>query len=225
MVTVMEPWDGMRLPPAELFASLRREIEETGALRRGRLDVEALARERAVRWRREGQPLPVSVEEGYLLGVKWPAYWRFLELLPSTRFLICVRHPFEVVASFVGSGGRLAQGLDYDTAFNRRMNRELQAATSDPSVRRVLLYDYVVSRTLPYLDRPNVLLVRYERWFRDAEALAGEIQDFLGVSLRRDTVAVRPPRAPALAADDRLVVARHCRTAAQLGYELSEGSA
>src|SRR5919109_1001972 len=30
-LTVMEPWDGMRLPIAPLFASLRDEIDRTGA--------------------------------------------------------------------------------------------------------------------------------------------------------------------------------------------------
>jgi hypothetical protein len=50
VVTVMEPWDGLRSPPAELFASLRAEIAQTGRLCRGKLDVEALAAEDAVRW-------------------------------------------------------------------------------------------------------------------------------------------------------------------------------
>jgi hypothetical protein len=227
VVTVMEPWDGMRLPPAELFASLRREIGQTGHLSRGRLDVETLDRQGGIRWQREGAaavPLPVE-EDGYLLGVKWPAYWRYLELLPRTRFLVCVRHPFEVVASFRASGGRLAQGLDYDTAFNRGMNRELRGATADPTLRRVLLYDYVVSRLLPHLDRPGVLVVRYERWFQEPEVVMGEVEDLLGVPLRRGTVKIRPPDAPALGAEERRIVTEHCRTAGALGYRLSEGSA
>lgn len=222
VVTVMEPWDGMRLPPAELFASLRREIAETGQLTRGKLDLDALVRDRMVRWQREGAAaVPVPVEEDYLLGVKWPVYWRYLELLPETRFLVCVRHPFEVVASFRASGGRLPQGLDYDTAFNRRMNRELRGATPDATLRRVLLYDYVVSRLLPHLDRPGVLVVRYERWFQEPDELMDEVEHLLGVPLRRDAVEIRPPDAPSLTAEERRVVAENCRTAAALGYRLS----
>jgi hypothetical protein len=39
VVTAMEPWDGLRLAPAELFASIRREIDDTGRLSGSKLDV------------------------------------------------------------------------------------------------------------------------------------------------------------------------------------------
>ena len=61
VVTVMEPWDGMRLPPADLFASVREEIVQTGWLQKGRLDVEALRSRGEVRWGRDGEfPHPVA---------------------------------------------------------------------------------------------------------------------------------------------------------------------
>ena len=61
VVTVMEPWDALRLPPRDLFESLRAELATTGKLRRGRLDVAALQSAGAVSWLREGEAAyPVS---------------------------------------------------------------------------------------------------------------------------------------------------------------------
>lgn len=193
VVTAMEPWDGMRMAPADLFASLRGEIDDTGSLTRTRLDPVALQDEGRVRWRRSGQvEAPIPTGDGYLLGVKWPAFWRYLERLPDTRFLVCVRHPLEVVASFERKGGRLAEGFDYDIPFNARMNARLALATDDPRDRRVLLYEHINSRIVPHLDDDNVLVVRYERWFRDPGALREEIGAFLGVELDRWPVGIRP---------------------------------
>jgi hypothetical protein len=220
VVTVMEPWDGMRLPPAELFSSLRREIA-TGRLRRGRLDLGALERERMVRWCRDGErPHPVDADPDHLLGVKWPAFWRYLDLLPDTRFVVCLRHPANVVESF-GRAGRLGSGLEYDTRFNRVMNEALTAATADDAVRRVLLYDYINSRLLPHLTRANVLTVRFERWFTEPEAALGELERFLGVELRADRVHIDRAPGDARPTDEALALVReHCRTAEALGYRL-----
>lgn len=219
-VTVMEPWDGMRLPPAELFASLRAEVA-TGRLRRGRLDLSALEREGAVVWRRDGDvDHPVDADPDHVLGVKWPAFWRYLDLLPTTRFLVCLREPVATVQSFARVGGRLAQGLDYETRFNQTMNAALTAASPVPEVRRVLLYDYINERLLPHLARPNVLVVRFERWFAEPAALVDEIGRFLGVALRPGVARVEA--GPSVGSDDDEAVAlvrRHCRTAAALGYD------
>jgi hypothetical protein len=221
VVTVMEPWDGMRLPPAELFASLRAEVA-TGRLRRGRLDLDALDREGAVRWCRDGElPRPVAAEPDHLLGVKWPAFWRYLDLLPDTRFIVCLRHPLPVVESFARQGGRLAEGLDYDVPFNRAMNDELLAATADPGVRRVLLYDYINARLLPHLDRETVLVVRFERWFHEPAAVVADVARFLGVELRPDRVQIDAAAGRAGAAGRTVTLVReHCRTAGALGYTL-----
>ena len=219
IVTVLEPWDGMRLPPRQLFASLRGEIAETGRLRRGKLDVARLDDAGEVRWRSEGGPVPLGVVDGYLLGVKWPAFWRYLELLPETRFVVCVRDPFQTVASFKRVGGRLGEGLDYDIAFDRAMNDELLAATSDIAVRRALLYEYIASRVAPFLARSNVLTVRYERWFSDTDGLIAELEAFFEVPLQKG-VRVRPPSTDdsALLSRERALIRQLCRSAEAVGY-------
>lgn len=195
VVTVMEPWDALRLPPAELFRSLRSELA-TGMLHRGRLDIGALLSRGEVAWCRDGErPHPVETGPDTLVGVKFPAFWRYLELLPGTKFLVCLRDPAEVVRSFDQTGGRLGMGLDYDVPFNARMNSELLAATDDPAQRRVLLYDYINARVQPHLQRPNVFAVRYERWFTDRDGLVREIGDFLGVKLGHGYPVVRRPSA------------------------------
>lgn len=226
VITVMEPWDGMRLSPAALFRSLRDEIERTGRLSRGRLDVGALQEGGAVRWCREGTSVPrVAMTPDAVLGVKWPGYWRYLELLPRTRFLVCLRDPVEVITSFRLAGGRVREGLQYDTAFNRDLNRALTAATDDPAVRRVLLFDYVHERILPFLSRPNVLVVRYERWFDDRHRLLDEIAAFLGVDLDPGPVRLQEPRSRSPSDPRELsLIRRYCRTAAALGYPLDRAA-
>jgi hypothetical protein len=213
VVTVMEPWAGLGLPPAELFASFREELA-SGELRRGRLDVEALERARTVRWVRDGELVHrVDVPPDHLLGVKWPTFWQYLGRLPTTKFVVCLRDPHEVVASYEQEGGRLALGLEYDVPFNREVNRELEAATDDPAVRRVLLYDRINEHLLRFLDDDNVFTVRYERWFEDRSNLVSELGRFLGVELDPDRVDIRPPESRRQA---RLPVPS--RTAAALGY-------
>jgi hypothetical protein len=221
-VVVMEPWDGMRLPPAELFASLRAEMGETGRLTRGKLSFDALSKDGEVRWRREDAVAQeVEVDEGHLLGVKWPAFWRYLEMLPTTRFLVCLRDPAEVIASFKRVGGRLGQGLEYDTAFNRGMN-DVLLKTQDVALRRVRFFDHVHSRILPFLSRPNVLAVRYERWFKEPERLLGEIGHFLGADVTRAPAVIqqREHRTP-LGPDEMALLQKECRTAEAIGYPLT----
>jgi hypothetical protein len=213
VVTVMEPWAGLRLPPAELFASFREEIA-SGVLRRGRLDVAALESERRVRWVRDGEVThPIAASADHLLGIKWPAFWQYLGRLPTTKFVVCLRDPHEVVASYEQEGGRIAQGLDYDVPFNRQLNEELQAATDDPAVRRVLLYDRINQHVLRFLGDDNVFAIRYERWFDDRGRLVGELGDFLGAQLDPDRVEIRPPQSRR-----RAELPVPSRTAEALGY-------
>lgn len=211
----------MRLPPADLFASLRPEIE-SGVLRRGKLDVAALERDGDVRWLREGQgAIEVSAESGFLLGVKWPAFWRYLDLLPDARFIVCLRHPVEVIASFKQTGGRLAEGLDYDIAFNRSMNERLRNTTGSPMLRRVLLFEYVHTRIVPHLNRANVLALRYERWFTERPRVLEEISEFLDEDLTAPRVRVRPPSGKhRLSPDEMSLIREHCSSAEALGYSL-----
>ncbi len=223
VVTVMEPWDALRMPPRDLFDSLRHELATTGVLGRGRLDIAALVREGAVAWCRDGEwPQPVEVDEGFQLGVKFPAFWRYLDLLPQTRFLVCLRDPVEVVRSYSSTGGRLEQGLDYDVPFNAAMNNELLAATGDPAVRRVMLYDYIHRRIMPHLARPNVLAVRYERWFTEPDRLLAEIAKFLDADLTAPMARLERPRSrgDVTGRGERDLLGTHCSTAAPLGYHV-----
>ena len=220
IITVMEPWDGLRMPPAELFRSLRSEIE-SGVLQRGRLDVEALRSEGKVRWCADGaKPVSVETDADYRLGVKWTAFWRYLDLLPGTRFLVCVRDPVETVASMQRSGGQLARGLTYDVPLNREMNDHLKAATRDVRLRRVLLYEYINSRILAELNRPNVLVVRYERWFHDVDNLRREISEFLETPIAGWPAKIRPPESSQELSDrDRRMIREYCPSATSLGYQ------
>jgi hypothetical protein len=165
--------------------------------------------------------VPVACDDDHVLAVKCPVLWRYLERLPATRFLVCVRDPREVVASCARSPGRLAEGLDYDVPFNRAMNRHLLAATGDRALRRVLLYDYVYERILPHLGRAEVFAVRYERWFTEPDVLLAELGAFLETDLSRPLARVREPRDLAAAPIEDGVAAlvrEHCRTAGALGY-------
>lgn len=224
VITVMEPWDGLRLPPAELFSSLREELARTGVLSRGRLDVAALRDEAAVRWCADGaRPIAVDWTDQTLTGVKLPAFWRYLDLLPDTRFLLCVRDPEEVLASYLHTGGRLAAGYDYDVAFNAAMNSWLRGATDDSATRRALLYEYIGARTLPYAEAPNVHVVRYERWFTDPHGQLADVAAFLGVDPLRPQVRLRAPRGvrdrpEADRARDLALVRAYCQSARAWGY-------
>jgi hypothetical protein len=220
IVTCMEPWDGLRMPLASLMPSLRTEIRD-GALSRGRLDIEALEQDREVRWIKDGEKAyHVNANPGFQLGVKWPAFWKYVALLETTRFLICVRDPVSSVTSFASSGGRLALGLDYDVAFNRAMNRELRSRTSDPRTRGAMLWEYINSRLLPSLGQQNVMVVRYEEWFEDFDGLLGRVGDFLGVTLEGSIVDLRHPRSGDPNSGILEAVAKHCPTSALLGYEV-----
>ena len=225
-VSVMEPWDALRLPPRQLFASLRAELG-SGRLRRGHLDVASLRADGSVVTCVDAeQQVSVTLDPDYVLAVKYPVLWRYLDLLPTARFLVCIRDPREVVASFRRSPGRLAEGLDYEVPFNRAMNRSLLESTHDVALRRVLLYDYVHERVLPHLDRPGVFVVRYERWFSEPDQLLAELGAFLGTDLSRPLARLRPPRNRAAEPTDEdaadLALAReHCRTAEALGYCLA----
>lgn len=218
-VAVMEPWDGMRLPPAELFSSLREEIGTTGSLRRGRLDAEALGGLGEVQWKREGlRTERTPTLPRYLLAVKWPAYWRYLDMLEQTRFIVCLRHPLEVIASYRRTGARLESGYDYEVPFNRRMNDYLSAATQDKSERRVRLYEYIYSRIAPHLSRPTVYSLRYERWRSEPAEVLNELSEFLETDVRDTPVQIRTPEPPDVSAEERALIRAFCKSANAIGY-------
>ena len=95
-------------------------------------------------------------------------------------------------------------------------------ATRNPALRRILLYDTINLRMLPYLDRPNVLEVRYERWFTDRDEMIQEMSDFLGVELGPGAPVLRPPRTESgLTTGELELIREHCRSAEPLGYALA----
>lgn len=222
VVTVAEPWDGLRMSPHELFASLRTEMATTGGLGRGRLDVAALERDGVVAWKADPTVVhAVDIDDDTLVGVKWPAFWRYVERLPTTKFLVCVRHPYDVVRSYLSTGGSLAIGQDYDVPFNRQMNRSLRRRYATSDVRRVKLYDHIYAHLLPHLDADNVFVVRYERWFVEPDLLLDELEEFLGADVgspRAEIDAERRRGRPDPAA--RSTVRDHCLTARPLSYPL-----
>ncbi len=220
IVTVMEPWDGLRMAPGELYPSLRKEIETTGSLSRGRLDLDALSTGR-VRWMRDGErSFPIEVGPSYRLGVKWPTFWQYLNLLPETRFLITIRHPAEVISSFERVGGRLAMGLDYDVAFNRDINRVVAHGAPTAEVRRALLYEHVNRNILRHVNDDNVLVVRYERWFSDPDGLRQDISRFLDVEIADWGLEIVPPEPKTVDRSLVELIERHAPVAAELGYDL-----
>lgn len=206
------------MEPAELFRSLRAELESTGALGRGRLDLSELDSGR-VQWIRDGEKVfTVPYSRHSLLAVKWPTLWQLLDHLPETRFLVCIRDPLEVVASFGAQPGRLSLGLDYDVAINKRMNDFLRQETSDPLRRRALHWEYINSRVFSHLTRPNVLAVRYERWFEDPGDLLSEISMFLETDMSPGRITLRSPASREYSPETLRVVTELCPTAIELGY-------
>jgi hypothetical protein len=101
------------------------------------------------------------------------------------------------------------------------MNKELQQATSDPALRRVLPFEYVHQRLLPHLERPEVLVVRYERWFDDREALLRDLSQFLGHCITAKHIEIRRLESGGLSRRDRDLIGRHCTTAAHFGYAIN----
>ena len=219
-ISVMEPWDGMRMPPGELFGSLREEIGR-GRLDRGRLDLDRYDAEHVAEWCGEGATgRAVEVDDDYLLAVKWVGWWRFLDRLPDTRFVVCLRDPAEVVASFRQLGGRVGMGLQYDTRFNRRLNDDLTKATDDLDLRRVLLWEYVHERLAPHLERENVFWFRYEWWFEDPEGAMERLGAFLGTDLEPAKLAIRRPRPPVLTPGEQAALSARSELAARFGYQV-----
>lgn len=222
VVTVMEPWDGMRLPPSELFASLRKELEQQGTVSRSKLDMATLLENGTVRWRsgRNLESRRVDVDSTYALGVKWPTFARYLPLLPATRFIVCIRHPVEVLRSFAKQPGSLSQGLLFDTAFNKRLNQSLLSQTDKPEIRRALLYEAIHKAMIPFLNGDNVFVLRYERWHTEKAQLLGEIEEFLGRPLSPDTIAISEPTSVASTQAESSLIRTYCPSATALGYEV-----
>lgn len=226
VVTSVEPWDGLRLPPAELFRSFRQEIDTHGTITRSTLAYEPLLTNgKVVRVPEGSTRADVTVSPNYQLGIKWPAFYRYLPLMPDARFVICLRHPFEVLSSFKAQGGSLHEGMEYPAEFNRTINQAVRRRTSDWAERRIALFDEAHERIIPYLSRPNVYVLRYERWFTEHGKLMDELSAFLGVRLGAGPAKIATPKSSdggnTLTPKEREAIRRTSTTAGRLGYDIS----
>ena len=220
VVTVMEPWDGLRMAPHELFSDIRSELR-SGRLTRGRLDVELLRSRGRVAWTEDELPHDIGpVADDVLVGVKWPTWWQYLDALPTTRFVVCLRDPLEVIDSYRRIGGRLREGMEYPVPLNASINARVRAGTRSLAVRRARLYELINREVLAHLDRPNVFALRYERWHEDPEALRAELSEFLGVELGPWPVEIRESEAQPVSPGVARTVREHVPVAAPLGYPL-----
>jgi hypothetical protein len=222
VVTVVEPWLGMAVPPAEMFRSIRERVER-GVLDLGTLDFAELRRGAVTRCPEGTSSTSVELAPTGLIGVKWPSFYQYLDALPATRFLICLRHPYEVLASMAKNTGALREGQDYDLPFNRAANALVRSRAQGDFARRVEMFDMIHERLGAHFDRPNVCVVRYEQWWEDRRGLFERVGRFLGVSLREDVVRVSERRDDSgLSKEERAYVRARSRTAHRLGYELEE---
>lgn len=218
VVTVMEPWDGLRLAPHELFGRIRSDLR-SGRLTRGRLDVEALRSRGRVAWTDDEVAHDVGpVPDDVLVGIKWPTWWQYLDRLPATRFVVCLRDPLEVIDSYQRIGGRLREGAEYPVPLNESINARVRAGTWSLAVRRARLYELINRELLPHLDRPNVFALRYERWHDDPEVLRAELSAFLGIALGPWPAEIRAPEAQPVSPRVARIVRNHVPVAAALGY-------
>lgn len=216
-IAVMEPWDALRMPPRDLFASLRRELAG-GTLSRGRLDYSAVA-DGGVGWTRDGERTwPMDYLDSTTVIVKFPTFWQYLDRLPDARFIMCVRHPAATLSSFAATGGRLARGLEYDVRFNHALNQRLEAGSRDSTHRRALLYAEIAAAIIDARDRPNVFVVRYEDWTTRPDELLADLESFVGVDLRPPRIRIGRSRKEE--PSDLGSLKDDLTVAAQLGYDL-----
>jgi len=139
---------------------------------------------------------------------------------------VCVRAPDEVVRSSKEKRGRLIMGYDYRVAFNREMNDELRRAARTTAERRVLMYEYINSRLLGHLDRPNVYVLRYERWFQDRERVIRELSSFLDIPLGPGHARIRASDSrTSLSRAEVRMLRQHSSAARALGYPVTRSEA
>lgn len=221
MVTVMEPWEGLREPPSDVFRWLREEVRD-GRLPNTRLDLDALESEGRVAWTRAPRSRRgVSADSQAIHAVKWPCFWQLLGASTTVKFLVCVRDPAAVVSSMGCETGRLRLGVDYDVPFNRELNQRLLLAHDDDERRRVALYDEVYTHVLRHANDANVMLVQYERWFEEPITLLAEVSAFLDCDLSAPLVRIRghAPMMRAPGGSDAAEIRAMSLTAAALGYD------
>jgi hypothetical protein len=141
----------------------------------------------------------------------------------ETKFVVCVRHPFDAIASFKSVGGSVSRGQEYAVAFNRDLNREVRRQAGwRVARRRVELYAQLQEAILPHLERPERFVARYEGWFEAGGRQWASLADFLGVDLPPTPIRLRHESKRSLLSDSERAYIRHrCGHIAEaLGYDL-----
>ena len=117
-----------------------------------------------------------------------------------------------------GYGGRLRRGLEYECAFYADLNGRLLRSTSEDAERRALLLEESLSAIMSSMDRPNVHVLRYERWFEDPDTVVSELGKFLEVDLAPGTIEITQPRSREVDPKTVALVAEKVPSATDLGY-------
>lgn len=156
------------------------------------------------------------------------------EVMPRAPIVACLRHPYEVVTSWIDTFPHLREaaverfpiGSSADPLLDPEDRERLQliAGCQDLSLRRALLWRHLASVFLRHRDQ--LIFVRYEQLASDpGRTLSALFSSIAGVHLALPTATLPPPRQrrsrPPLTADDERAIRDICgETAAALGYDL-----
>lgn len=153
------------------------------------------------------------------------------DVMPAAAVAACVRHPFDTIASWIGTFPHLRDadvdrfplGGPADSLLTEQQRRDLTAigACADPPRRRALLWRHLAEMLLA--RRRDLHIVRYEDLTADP---SGQLARILGPDFRPSTADLLPTLTPRsrrdiLSAADIEAIADACiEPAAALGYDL-----
>ncbi|MCZ6782216.1 MAG: sulfotransferase [Proteobacteria bacterium] len=164
-------------------------------------------------WSQPKRMRRVDAKPDFRLGLKNPEiFLAHLDLLlrAGIRCVVSVRHPVAVLHSWRQRRGQLADGAC----------PVFQSGRADPVARRIELHNHLLGLILAQRGSADLLVVRYEDWFRDSGLLA-RVSAFLGLEpegpLRPAPLAPAPPT---LDEDECDRILEGCVLAAELGYPL-----
>lgn len=156
------------------------------------------------------------------------------EVMPRAPIVACLRHPYEVVASWIDTFPHLREaaverfpiGSPTDPLLDPEDRERLQliAGCQDLPLRRALLWRHLASVFLRHRDQ--LVFVRYEQLASDPGRTLSEVLSWIaGVDQAFPVDTLPPPRPrrsrPPLTADDERAIRDICgETAAALGYDL-----
>ncbi len=154
-------------------------------------------------------------------------------VMPNAKIVVCVRHPFDTIASWKSSFAHLASadvnsfpvGHPHDPHLTHaaRLRLEDIAQTQNLALRRALLWRHLAELILDNLDR--VLLIRYEDLMTNPRHCLAQILQASDLRLKLNAGAVLKPstarnKRENLDTEDLDAINNVCgQTAALLGYE------